>query len=43
MVPEAKYAFELDLHAARELLGIDFVFIPTHNATRRLRVEVLKV
>ena len=29
MVPEAKYAFELDFHAARELLGIDFVIIPT--------------
>eukprot|EP00439_Symbiodinium_sp_Y106_P065563 s401_g10.t1 len=27
----AKYAFELDLHAARELFGIDFVIFRPHN------------
>ena len=32
---QAKYAFELDLHAARELFGIDFVIFRPHNATCR--------
>jgi len=27
----AKYAFELDLHAAKELFGIDFVIFRPHN------------
>lgn len=39
----AKYAFELDLHAAKELFGIDFVIFRPHNVYGPHQVWIQKV